>query len=122
MVGDAFDERLRGAMFAYLNLISDNGLKDVTTNELNAFEFEGEPVRLLQHMRGIRVVAGLPAALRIRTTYAARPEDRLYEDVEGSDGYFRYMWRGTNPDAHDNVALRVAMNERKPLAWFVGVA
>jgi putative restriction endonuclease len=122
VVGGDFDERLRGAMFAYLNRISDNGLKDVTTNELNAFEFEGDQVRLLQHMRGIRVIAGLPAALTIRTTFASQPEDRPYEDVEGSDGYFRYMWRGTDPEAHDNVALRVAMNERKPLAWFVGVA
>jgi putative restriction endonuclease len=120
-VGD-FDDRLRAAMFAYLDRISSYGIRDVTTDELNAFEFEGNRVALLQHMRGIRVVSGLPAALSIRTTFASRPEDRPYEDVEGPDGYYRYMWRGTDPDAHDNLALREALSERKPLAWFVGIA
>jgi putative restriction endonuclease len=117
-----FDELLRASMFAYLDRISNHGIQDVTTDQLNAFEFEGNRVPLLQHMRGIRVVSGLPAALSIRTTFAARPEDRPYEDAEGSDGYFRYKWRGTDSDAHDNVALRVAMSERRPMVWFVGVA
>jgi putative restriction endonuclease len=117
-----FDERLRAGMFAYLDRISNHGMQDVTTDQLNAFEFDGNRISLLQHMRGIRVVSGLPAALSIRTTFVARPEDRPYEDAEGPDGYFRYKWRGTDPDAHDNVALRVAMSERRPLAWFVGVA
>jgi putative restriction endonuclease len=109
-------------MFAYLDRISNHGIQDVTTDQLNGFEFDGDRISLLQHMRGIRVVSGLPAALSIRTTFAARPEDRPYEDNEGPDGYFRYKWRGTDSDAHDNVALRVAMSERRPLAWFVGVA
>ena len=109
-------------MFVYLDRISHHGIQDVTTDELNAFEFEGNRISLLQHMRGIRVVSGLPAALSIRTTFAARPEDRPYEDAEGPDGYFRYKWRGTDSAAHDNVALRVAMSERRPMAWFVGVA
>ncbi len=117
-----FDERLRAAMFRYLDRISNHGIQDLTTDQLNAFEFEGNRISLLQHMRGIRVVSGLPAALSIRTTFAARPEDRPYEDTEGPDGYFRYKWRGTEAEAHDNVALRVAMTERRPLAWFVGVA
>ena len=109
-------------MFSYLDKISDAGIRDVATDQLNAFEFDGERVALLQHMRGIRVVSGLPAALTIRTTYSAKPEDRPYEDTEGEDGYFRYKWRKGDPEAADNRALRVAMSERKPLAWFVGVA
>jgi putative restriction endonuclease len=117
-----FDERLRATMFAYLDRISNHGIQDVTTDELSAFEFDGNRIALLQHMRGIRVVAGLPAALSIRTTFASRPEDRPYEDSEGPDGYFRYKWRGTDELAHDNVAMRVAMTDRRPLAWFVGIA
>jgi putative restriction endonuclease len=116
------DDRLRATMFAYLDRISDHGIRDVTARALNSFVFEGERLSLLQHMRGIRVISGLPAALSIRTTYSPNPESRPYEDAEGEDGYFRYKWRGTDPDAYDNVALRVAMQERKPLAWFVGVA
>ena len=72
------------------------------TGDLNEFEFDGNTLPLLQHMRGIRVVSGLPAALTIRTTFAARPTDRPYDDVEGDDGHFRYKWRGKDPDAHDN--------------------
>jgi putative restriction endonuclease len=121
MLGDE-DERLRGATFAYLDEISDAGVRDVTADQLNSFEFDGERLPLLQHMRGIRVVAGLPAALTIRTTYSASPTDRPYQDVEGDDGYFRYKWRGTDSQAADNRALRVAMEARKPLAWFVGIA
>ena len=121
MLGDR-DERLRAAMLAYFNLISDHGTRDVTSDQLNSFEFDNERLPLLQHMRGIRVVAGLARRPTIRTTYSAKPEDRPYEDVEGEDGYFRYKWRGTDPQAADNRALRVAMAEHKPFAWFVGVA
>jgi putative restriction endonuclease len=121
MLGDR-DERLRAAMLAYLDRVSDERIRDVTSDQLNAFEFEGERLALLQHMRGIRVVAGLPAALTIRTTYSASAADRPYEDIEGADGYYRYKWRGIDPRAADNRALRIAMEGRKPLAWFVGVA
>jgi putative restriction endonuclease len=116
------DELIRSAMFAFLDRISDDRVRDVSTEQLNSFEFEGERLPLLQHMRGIRVVAGMPAALTIRTTYSARPEDRPYEDAEGADGYFRYKWRRDDPDAFDNKALRVAMDQSRPLAWFIGVA
>jgi putative restriction endonuclease len=73
-------------------------------------------------MRGIRVVRGVEAALSIRTVFRARPEERPYDDDQGRDGYWRYKWRGTDPDAYDNVALRRAMQLGKPVLWFVGVA
>jgi len=115
------DDELRASVFAYLQDLTAS--KDVVTQEeLLAFEFEGQGVSLLQHMRGIRVVSGLPSALTIRTTYRTDPKDLPYADEEGTDGYYRYKWQGTDPDAHDNVALRMAMVEGKPLAWFVGVA
>jgi putative restriction endonuclease len=94
----------------------------VTQAELEAFEFQGRRLSLLQHMRGIRVVSGLPAALTIRTTYRKDPSDLPYADEVGPDGYYRYKWQGSNPDAYDNVALRTAMNQGKPLAWFIGIA
>lgn len=90
--------------------------------DLESFQFEGRRISLIQRMRGIRVVSGFEAALSILTTYRARPEDRPYEDAEGPDGYWRYKWRGTDPDHYDNVALRRAMQLGKPLVWFVGVA
>jgi putative restriction endonuclease len=114
------DDALRASAFAYLNTLTRT--KDVVTQaELAAFEFQGQRVSLLQHMRGIRVVTGLPAALTIRTTYRKDPTDLPYADEEGADGYYRYKWQGTDPNAFDNTALRTAMRRRKPVAWFVGV-
>ncbi|MGH2631731.1 MAG: HNH endonuclease [Actinomycetota bacterium] len=115
------DDELRASVFAYLEALTRS--KDVVSQEeLMEFGFEGQRVSLLQHMRGIRVVSGLAAALTIRTTFRSDPKDLPYADEEGADGYYRYKWRGTDPDAHDNVALRRAMTGGKPLAWFVGVA
>jgi putative restriction endonuclease len=116
-----YDDRLRAAAFAYLDQLNARA-RPVSTEELTSFTFEGERIPLLQHMRGIRVVAGLEDALSIRTAYAARPEDRPYADEDGSDGYRRYKWQGTNPMAHDNQALRNAMRHRKPLMYFLGIA
>lgn len=122
MPADDLDDRLRASAFAYLDRLRARNGDRVSTRELGAFDFDGRRLSLLQHMRGIRTVSGVDAALSIRTTYAARPEDRPYEDVEGPDGYLRYKWQGTDPDAYDNRALRVAMERGRPLTWFVGIA
>jgi len=116
------DDRLRAAAFAYLDRIAPTHGGQVWGEDLKRFEFEGAKVSLLQHMKGIRVVSGLPAALTIRTTFKVNPADQPYADAEGPDGYYRYKWRGTDPHAFDNVALREALRLGKPLAWFFGVA
>lgn len=122
MAGSDFDERVRAATFAYLDFLRTRFGDRLTSQQLSEFEFEGRPLSLLQHMRGIRKVSGLEAAISIRTTYSARPEDRPYEDGEGPDGYLRYKWQGQDPYAHDNVALRRAMELGRPLAYFMGIA
>jgi putative restriction endonuclease len=119
---ESYDDRLRAAAIAYVASLEERNGGFVLEDELNAFEFDGERIALLQHMRGIRVVAGLEAALTIRTTYRLRPEDRPYEDDPGPDGLPRYKWRGSDADAYDNRALRRAMELSKPLLWFRAVA
>jgi hypothetical protein len=76
MPSDDFDDRLRSAAFAYLDglTIATGGV--VSYKDLEAFEFDGRRIALIQRMRGIRKVSGLEAALSILTTYAARPQDR----------------------------------------------
>jgi hypothetical protein len=73
MVTGDFDNRLRSAAFAYLDglTIATGGV--VSYKDLEAFEFDGRRIALIQRMRGIRKVSGLEAALSILTTYAARP-------------------------------------------------
>jgi putative restriction endonuclease len=116
------DDELRAAAFAFLSALTAKTGGLVTRKDLRTFSFRGRRISLEQHMRGIRVVEGYPAALTILTTYAARPEDRPYEDDIGPDSYPRYKWQGSNPNASDNVALRNAMDLQKPLAWFRPVA
>ena len=115
------DDELRSAAFAFLDDLTPRTGGFVTRRDLRTFTFKGLRTSLEQNMRGIRVVSGFPDALSILTTYRERPEDRPYEDNIGPDGYPRYKWRGTDASFADNVPLRVAMEERKPLVWFVGV-
>jgi len=116
------DDELRAAAFAFLTQLTARTGGIVKREDLRQFTFQGKRISLEQNMRGIRVVQGNPVAISILTTYRQRPEDRPYEDDIGPDGYPRYKWQGTDAQASDNVALRVAMELRKPLAWFVGVA
>lgn len=89
---------------------------------LTTFEYEGKRVPLMDRQRGIRKPAGLEAALAIRTTFTAPNEPPPYDDAIGPDGLQRYKYRGTDPDHHENVALRRAFELQLPLIWFVGVA
>jgi putative restriction endonuclease len=94
----------------------------ITRAQLEAFEFRGQRVRLIAPQQGIWRPAWLECALSILTAYSPSPDLRPYEDDVGDDGYMRYKWRGTDPRAHENRALRRAMEENRQLMWFWGVA
>lgn len=121
-MADDRDDRLRAAAFIYLEDLVHRSGGLVTRVELEAFTFEGQRLPLVSRQQGIWKPSGFVAALSILTTFARRPELRPYDDSIGPDGYPRYKWRGTDPYAYDNVALRHAMGLGKPLIWFVGVA
>src|SRR5688572_10200647 len=115
------DDELRAAAFAFLtDLVARTGGL-VRRQDLRAFSFKDQNLSLEQNMRGIRFIRGHPA-LSILTSFRERPEERPYDDDIGPDGYPRYKWQGTNANAADNVSLRQAMELRKPLVWFFGVA
>lgn len=106
---------------AYVRQLEALGDGYVRSRELNEFRFEGRPMPLLAHMKGIRVVSDSDAALTIRTTFRLRPEDRPYQDELGSDSNLRYKRMRGSSNSRENVALRQAMTLRKPLIWFYGV-
>jgi putative restriction endonuclease len=114
------DASLRAAAFAYLDRLTSRSGGTVTRPQLKMFEFQGRRITL-EGQRGIRKLAELDAALTILTKYSPDPTKAPYEDRIGPDGYPRYKWQGTDPHDYDNQALRVAMQQRKPLAWFIGV-
>jgi len=108
-------------MFAHLDRLRaaepDGAL---LSSAVNTFNFEGRPIPLIVQA-GIWKPAALTAALTIRTTYTPPNALPPYADNVGDDGLVRYKYRGTDPEHSDNRALRTAMSEGLPLAYFVGV-
>lgn len=88
---------------------------------LRGFEYEGQRV-VLAGQQGIVKPAGLAAAISIRTTYTGPNETPPYADLVGADGLQKYKYRGTDPNHHQNRALRRAFEDQLPIVWFVGVA
>ncbi len=120
-MGADLDDSLRAAPFLYLDDVRAQSGGPATRGQLEAFEFGGRRVPLIPRQRGIWKPGWLECALSIVTTYTPPGEPPPYEDEIGADHYPRYKWRGTDPYAYDNVALRRAMELAKPLMWFIGV-
>jgi putative restriction endonuclease len=118
---DSIDARLRAAMFDHLDrLLATSPDGSLPSSAINSFTFEGRMLRLIVQT-GIWKPAGLDAALTIRTTYTPPNQLPPYaDDVEG--GVVHYKYRGTDANHADNRALRQAMVQSLPLAYFVGVA
>lgn len=116
------DAQLRAAMFTHLDHLRATAPDgSLPSSAINTLAFEGHPLRLIVQT-GIWKPAFLSAALTIRTTFT--PPDQLppYADTERSDGLVGYKYRGTDPNHADNRALREAMAQGLPLAYFIGVA
>ena len=115
------DDEVRAAMFAFLERLSAQHPEGLPSAELNMFRVGGQPLKLVVQP-GIWKPAGLAGALTIRTTYTAPNQLPPYADDVTPGGYVTYAYRGTDPQHSDNRALRVAMQEQLPLAYFIGVA
>jgi putative restriction endonuclease len=114
-------EAVRLAAFAHLDRLKQlHPDEALPSAEINAFSFDGKPLRLIVQT-GIWKPAGMTAALSIRTAYTAPNALPPYEDDLGADGFLRYKYRGTDPQHSDNRALREAMRTGAPLIYFVGV-
>lgn len=84
------------------------------------FMFRGDRVPLVGPQGIFKPrVASLP--LSITSTAIVAGQDRPYDDGFGTDGLLRYRYRGDDPNHHENVGLRVAMQQRVPLVYFHGL-
>lgn len=111
------DARVREAAFLWLDrLESLHG--DVLPSRVlrEGFTIAGERVYVMS-AQGIFKPRTLRAPLSILTVH-----DGPYEDEVGPSGFFRYMYRGTDPDHRDNAGLRFAMEQRLPLVYFFAAA
>lgn len=76
MWSPAEEASLRAATLFWLAARTHDGLSAVTSEEIREFTFEGEPFRLMDPQRGIRVPAGFRSALSIRTVWRCDGADR----------------------------------------------
>lgn len=79
------------------------------------FEYQGVPIPLVAP-KGIFK----PKSLQIPLSITTAPKGP-YDDAFDSRGFLRYRYRGTDPQHPDNLGLRLAMQQQRPLAYFHGV-
>ncbi len=115
------DAQVRTAMFAHLERLTALHPEGATSAAINQFSVSGQPLKLVVQP-GIWKPAALEAALTIRTTFTAPNQPPPYEDAIAPGGLVKYAYRGTDPNHSDNRALRAAMQQQRPLAYFIGVA
>ncbi|MFD2093999.1 HNH endonuclease [Blastococcus deserti] len=115
------DAQVRTAMFTHLERLTALHPEGATSAAINHFSVAGQPLKLVVQP-GIWKPASLEAALTIRTTYTAPNQPPPYEDAIAPGGLVKYAYRGTDSNHSDNRALRTAMQQRRPLAYFIGVA
>lgn len=112
---------IRQAAFTWLDRQRAAGRETFTQEDTSGLTLAGETVRLMPTQQGIWKPGQLSAALSIRTVYRPEGSDRPYEDAVGTDGFYRYKIRGSDPAHFQNRALRDSMLERLPLIWWLGV-
>jgi putative restriction endonuclease len=118
------DAQIRLAAFRFLEeqrrLARDEGILTRRVLE-QGFVYEGQRVPLMgpQGIFKPRVLREMP--LSITTVPIVEGETRPYDDAFGEDGLLRYRYRGTDPQHHENVGLRLAMQRRVPVIYFHGV-
>jgi putative restriction endonuclease len=101
---------VRQAAMAYVGECRDSSGGTITRAQLEAFGFDGRPLKLIDTGRGIRNPAELAATLTIMSS----PQGP-YEDVETPDGLIRYAYRAGDPNGGDNRKLRRAAELGLPL-------
>jgi putative restriction endonuclease len=119
------DDAVRTAAFAYLaeqSRLRGEGWPPVLLRSLLAAGFTYGDRRVpLVGPQGIFKPAILPSIpISIAT---APPDPRKEAPYQDDFGYGRliYRYRGTDPTHHENVGLREAMVQHKPLAYFHGI-
>lgn len=121
MPGQVLDNDLRAAAFARVQRLRDRFGSRIPREELSSgVVLHGQRVPIWNYQKGIFKPAVLGrggAALSVQTS-----ADSPYADVHDDEaGHFIYKYRGSDPRHPDNVALRVAMEQAKPLIYLIAV-
>ncbi len=115
------ENTVRSAALEWVRGASLEGTRPLSRDELaNDFLLDGVRFPLVDRGRGIRKPAGWRGALSILTA-VGKGGAPPYDDREGIDGLHRYKLRRDQRGTSENEGLRVALRDRLPLIWFVGV-
>jgi putative restriction endonuclease len=115
------DLRLRLALFEHIDRLRRESGGVVTSRQLNqGFTFDGVRVPIWNQQQGIFRPAALRdsgVALTVQTSFNSPYDDR----ADPGDDRFVYKYRGQDQDHPDNIALRRAMETRRPILYLVAV-
>jgi putative restriction endonuclease len=114
-------DELRSAVFAFLDKLQASSGPYLRSAEVNRFEFEGAPLRIMGQ-GGITKPAGWTEALAIVST-GKSPEQGGYADEDRDDGlrYYRYMRTKASQGPAMNRALDACAASSRPLVYFISV-
>lgn len=114
-------DELRAAVFAFLGELQDRLGPYVRRADVNGFEFDGQPLRLMEQ-GGITKPAGWSDALAIIST-STSPEQGGYADEDRADGqrFYRYMRDAAVQAPAMNRGLDAAAASGRPLVYFISV-
>lgn len=118
-----YDLRLRLALFDHVDRLQRECGGVIPSTRLNeGMTFEGERIPIRNPQAGIHRPKQLPkngshVALTVQTTFDSPYDDR----AELGDDRFVYRYQGDDPDQWDNVAVRLAMETRRPILYLVAV-
>ena len=118
-----YDLRLRLAVFNHIDRLQRESGGVVPSARLNeGMMFEGERIPLRNPQAGIHRPTQLPkngsdVALTVVTSFDSPYDDR----AELGDDRFVYRYQGDDPNHWDNVAVRLAMETRRPILYLVAI-
>jgi putative restriction endonuclease len=118
---DEVDGLVRVAAFQFLETQVMRHGDVLPWSVLTKFLYEGTRVPLIG-ASGIWKPAVLDLPISITTAPAAPGRVAPYEDEVRDDGLLLYRYRGDSPTIADNVRLREAFRQGRPLIYFHGVA
>ena len=108
---------VREAAMLYVGARNTRNGGVISREELEAFEFAGRRLKLIDQSRGIRNPRELEATISI----LSQPRGP-YDDVVTGHGLLRYAYRAGDPDSGDNRKLRRAAELGLPLILLRGIA
>lgn len=117
-----YERRVRQLAMAWLDALDPSHARLFRREALRGFSVDGQAIALMNEQGGIMKPRQLDAALSMRTAFTPPGRTPPYADEPGQEGLQRYMYRGTDPVAAPNRAIRLAHEAGLPLIWFLGVA